>query len=276
MSFGRLLSLAKRRISLIGLLAFGWTPTSSANCLDAVPSLQASSVRASSEWREFNAQGEELVLETGTLTGPEITAAYRCDRWHLGARIAELDGQRIYDGQTTSGRPVQSQAAIKQRQADVHAMFAFSDSWRLGGRMSKQIVWRDIAPASGALGYPERFDWTMLSAGMQWQSTLGPGQLSFTSWAGKQLSSSLLITLPGRDQATLKLGAVKQLEFVASWRTRLISAWYFQAEIGYRRLEMTQGDTSIIRRGGVPVGVAYQPKSVMTERPIAIQIGYEF
>jgi len=86
----------------------------------------------------------------------------------------------------------------------------------------------------------------------------------------------MAITLPGRDQAKLKLGALQQLELVASWRTRFASAWYFQADIGYRRLEMEQGDTSVIRRSGVPVGVAYQPKSVMTERPIAIQIGYEF
>jgi len=278
-TFGWLINLACRRanlLRLLGLLAMAWSAVASANCVDAAPSLQAGGVRINSVWREFNPQGEELVRESGTLTGSEITAAYRCDRWHLGARLSDLDGVRHYDGQTSSGRPVLSQSAIRQRQADLQAMFALSDSWRLGGRVTRQLLWRDIASASGASGYPERFDWSLLSAGAQWHSNFGTGQLSLASWAGKQLSSRMAITLPGRDQATLKLGALAQLEFIASWRTRVRSAWFFQADLGYRRLEIGQGEPSIIRRSGVPVGVASQPKSVMTERPIAIHLGYDF
>lgn len=276
MKTGRSVSLVHARISLLSLLTSAWSGVSAANCVDVASSLQAGSVRATSEWREFNTAGQALVRESGTLEGIALAAAYRCDRWHLALQFSELEGNRKYDGQTTTGRSVLSQSAIRQRQGHLQAMFALTDSWSLGGRLVKQTLWRDIASADGASGYPERFDWTLLSAGAQWQSKLGPGQFTLEAWAGKDLQSSMRLTLPGRDQAALKLGAIEQLELAAGWRTQLSPAWHVQADIGYRRVSIEHGVTAVIRRGGIPSGVAYQPRTTLIERLIAIRMGYEF
>lgn len=276
MKIGRSVSLVFARISLLSLLTFAWPGVLVAGCVDATSSLQAASVRAASEWREFNTTGQVLVRESGTLEGIALAAAYRCNRWHLGIQFSELEGKRNYDGRTTTGRPVVSQSAVRQREGHLQALFALTDSWSLGGRLAKQRLWRDIASANGASGYPEQFDWTLLSAGAQWQSKMGPGQFTLGAWAGKDLQSNMLLTLPGRDQAALKLGAIELLELAAGWRIQLTPAWHLRADIGYRRISMEQGVTAVIRRGGTASGIAYQPQTTLADRPIAIRMGYEF
>jgi len=121
---GRPISLVNARICLLSLLTIAWSGASTASCVDAASSVQAGSVRAASDWREFNTAGKELARESGTLEGIALAAAYSCDRWHLGTQFSELEGNRNYDGQTTNGRPVISQSAIRQRQGHLQAMLS--------------------------------------------------------------------------------------------------------------------------------------------------------
>jgi hypothetical protein len=88
--------------------------------------------------------------------------------------------------------------------------------------------------------------------------------------------ATMELTLPGRDQATLKLGSMNQTEFVALWRTPIGSSLYLEAEVQYRRTAMGQGENSVIERGGMPVGLAHQPTTVMVDVPVAVRLGYEF
>ena len=264
------------KTGLPGLLAAAFSCAAAANCIDATASGQVAKVSNASEWTEFNGSGRKLVGEAGTLDGIEISGQVRCGIWNLAAQISQLDGSRRYDGQTTTGVPVTSQSAVRQRQGQLQATFNITEAWQLGGRWSSQTLWRDIASAGGASGYPERFDWTLLSLGAQWRAGLGPGQLALAAWTGWQLQSRMVLTLPGRDQATLALGSISQIDLMAGWRTQLSPAWHVQADIGYRRIDMGQGANSVITRGGLPVGVAYQPRTIMVDRPLAIRIGYEF
>lgn len=102
--------------------------------------------------------------------------------------------------------------------------------------MSHLTTWRDIASAGAAAGYPERFDWTRLEAGAQWQTGLGPGQLQLAAWAGAPLQSDLTLALPGRDPTRLSLGPIRQLELSAGWRGPLRPGWELQADIAYLAL----------------------------------------
>jgi hypothetical protein len=247
-----------------------------ADCVNPSTSWQAAHVNTPSNWRELDAAGRKLVHESGTLHGVEVSVGLRCGDWNWQAQLSQLEGSRLYDGQTSAGVPVVSRSAIRQRQGHLQASVNLTDAWQLGTRLSGQRLWRDIASAGGASGYPERYDWTLLSMGAQWQTALGPGQLSLAVWAGTQLTSDLVVNLPGRDSASLPLGSIKQVELAAGWRTQLSPAWHVQVDVGYRRTDMAQGADGVIRRSGVAVGMAHQPQTSMVDRPTAIRLGYTF
>lgn len=265
-----------KKAGFIGLMAVAFSCASAAFCVDSTGHWQLANVSSRSEWNEFNAVGRILVHESGPLIGAALSAAYDCDKWHYLAGITQLNGTRIYDGKTNNGAPAISQSTIQQRFFQVQAIRKITDTWKLGTRLSNQTLWREIASIDSAAGYPERFDWTLLSLGAQWHSELGPGQLTIQAWSGKQLQSRMVLTLPGRDQTSLALSSMSQIELAAGWRMQLNPAWHLQADIGYRHSEMAQGSPTVITRGGSPTGVAYQPKTVMLDRPISIQIGFEF
>lgn len=229
-----------------------------------------------SDWREFDQGGRQLVHESGRLRGQAATVAYRCDQWYLSGQASLQTGTRQYDGQTSDGVVAFSQSAVRNRKGQIQAMLAISDDWRMGARLLNQVVGRDIASLSNAAGYPERYEWTLLSLGSQWQAGLGPGQLTLAAWAGTALSSNLRLSLPGRDEAALDLGSIRQAELLIGWRTKLSQAWHIQADIAYTRMEIGRGEDSIITRSGLATGVAHQPRAVMASLPMSIRIGSDF
>jgi hypothetical protein len=247
-----------------------------AACTDSGITLQVAYLSDRSDWYEFDVSGRQLVHESGTLTGSELAAAYQCDRWQLAAQITTPSGLRLYDGQTNTGSPVVSHSDIQQQLGQFQASFSLTPQWQIGSRWTYQSMARDIASAGGASGYPERFEWNLLSVGAQWQADVGPGQLTVAAWLGQQVQSSMHITLPGRDPTVLPLGPIRQVDWTAGWRMPLSQAWHVQADVGYRRTEIGEGAETIITRNGVPVGVAHQPRSVLVSRPISIRLGYAF
>ncbi len=260
----------------LGFLAAALSSAAAANCSERSIAWQAAYVSNLSDWQEFDATGHKLVHESGTLQGAELSAGFRCGGWNFQGQLSQLDGIRLYDGQTSTGTPVMSQSALRQLQGHLQTSYNVSDAWLLGVRFSGQTTWRDIASAGGASGYPERFDWTLLSFGTQWKTALGSGQLTLAGWAGTQLTSSMTLNLPGRDQALLQLGPIRQVELALGWRMPLSPSWSLQADVRYRRTDIDQGADVVIKRNGVPVGVAHQPRTSMVDVPLAIRIGYEF
>jgi hypothetical protein len=256
----------------------GWMVALScaAACTDSATTLQVAPLSDRSHWYEFDVLGRQLVHESGTLIGPELALTYQCDRWQLAAQIVESGGSRLYDGHTNTGVPVVSHSDIQQQLGQLQTSFSLTRQWQIGGRWSYQSMARDIASAGGASGYPERFEWSLLSVGAQWQANVGPGQLSVAAWMGQQVQSRMQITLPGRDTTFLPLGQIRYAELSAGWRMPLSQAWYVQADVGYRRTEIGEGAEIIITRSGVPVGVAHQPRSVLVSQPLSIRLGYTF
>jgi hypothetical protein len=261
---------------LLGLAATATSAVAASNCPNQPFSLQATYVNNGSDWREFDTKGGELVHESGTLQGPQVTVALSCWGWNFQAQLSQLDGDRDYDGQTSSGTAILSQSALHQLHRQVQTTVNATDAWSLGLRLSNQVTWRDIASAGGASGYPERFEWTLLSLGSQWRFPVGPGQLTLAAWAGKQLNSSMTLHLPGRDQTALALGTVSQIELQIGWRIPLSTDWGLQADASYRRTDIGQGADAVVTRNGRPTGIAHQPQSRTVDVPISIRIDYKF
>lgn len=269
------------RFNWVKLVLLGWgaaatTVAAASNCAERSISWQAAYVSNWSDWQEFDTSGKRLVHESGALQGAELSAALNCGDWNFQALLSQLEGSRVYDGQTSSGTAVTSQSALHQLQGHLQTSLNITDALSLGLRLSGQTTSRDIASAGGASGYPERFDWTLLSIGSQFKTALGPGQMSLEAWAGSQLTSSMLLSLPGRDQATLQLGSIRQLELALGWRVPLSPAWSFQADARYRRTDIDQGADVVIMRNNIPVGVAHQPRTQTADLPIAIRVDYKF
>lgn len=264
------------RVVLLGWSIALTTVAAASTCADQSISWQAAHVNNLSDWQEFDAIGRKLVHESGTLQGAEMSAGFKCGDWIFEAELTQLDGTRLYDGQTSSGNPVTSQSALRQSKGHLKTSLNVNDAWQLGVRLSGQTTWRDIASAGGASGYPERFDWTLLSLGSQWTTVLGPGQITLAAWVGTQLTSSMTLNLPGRDQAILQLGTIRQVELAAGWSMPLSLAWSLQAEARYRLTDIDHGANVVITRNGVPVGIAHQPRTSVVDIPLAIRINYEF
>jgi len=239
-------------------------------------SLQAARVSDLSEWDEFDAAGRRLVHESGTLQGMELSADLRCTDWYVQAQISQLDGPRLYDGQTSTGVPAVSQSAISVLQGHWQAGLHVSEAWSVGVRLSGKTLWRDIASTASASGYPERYDWTLLSLGAQWRAALGPSQFNLSAWSGSQLQSSMWVNLPGLDPAFLPMGSINQLELAGAWGIRLSREWTLQVDMRRIRTDIGQGADVVVTRGGSPAGVAHQPRTNMTDTLLAVRVGYEF
>ena len=257
-------------------LAVTTASASAALCADRSIRLQAGVVGSSSDWQEYDSRGKRLVHESGTLLGPQLSAALQCSDWEFEGAWAQLDGTRAYDGQTNSGTPVVSQSTLRQSLGHFRASYSLTDAWQFGARVSGQTTWRDIASAGGASGYPERFDWVILSVGGQWTAPLAGGRLALGAWAGSQLNSSMTLQLPGRDPSSLALGPIQQYELSLGWNVPLSQGWSIQTYMRYLATDIGQGAEAIIYRNGVPVGVARQPHTTTVDIPIGFRLGYVF
>lgn len=262
--------------ALVSCVSTTAASNAAAMCSERSTILQAAYVSSQSDWQEFDAAGKRIVHESGSLGGTELSAGITCGRWNFQALLTELRGDRAYEGQTSTATPVTTQSAIRQTRGQVQAGLHLGEPWLLGVRWTGQTGWRDIASAGNATGYPERFDWTLLSLGTQWKRAIGTGQLTLSAWAGRQLTSSMELNLPGRDQAMLALGPIRQRELSIAWLQPLDHGWSLQVDASHRRTDIGVGDSALIRRNGLPVGVAYQPQSRAVDTPLAIRIAYSF
>lgn len=264
------------RVAVLGLAVTATTVAAASSCADQSISWQTGYVSNLSDWQEFDTVGRKLVHESGPLQGGEVSASFQCNDWTFQAELTQLVGTRMYDGQTTTGTSAISRSALRQSKGHLQTSLNLIDDWQLAVRLAGQTTWREIASTDGAAGYPERFDWTLLSIGSQWKTSLGPGEMTLAAWAGSQLSSSMALNLPGRDQAMLQLGPIKQVELVVGWSMALSPTWRLQSDARYRRTDIGQGADVVITRNGAPAGVAHQPQTSMVDVPLAVRISCQF
>ena len=260
----------------VGLWVVGIAVAKAAPSQESGFSLTGAPMNAASQWREFNVANQMLVHESGSLKGVSIGVSYQCSPWQIEMQVAALQGQRVYQGQTNGGRAAMSQSSIRHHERKLQTLYEWRPGWLIGGMLTQKTLWRDIASASGAEGYPERFAWTSLSMGLQWQPRLGSGQLALTAWAGQALDANLRVSLPGKDTTALTLGTSRHMALAANWRTRISPQWHLGAGMDYSHTNMGQGPTGIVRRNGLPAGVAHQPKTHFTDSWITLRLEYTY
>jgi hypothetical protein len=229
------------------------------------PSLGALTGVERSQWEEFDAQGRSLVRERGTLNVAGLQASGHCGTGDWTAQWTRSQGQRAYDGVTTTQLPLQTQSQLRAQALTLAAWLPLSQGWAVGSQFGYREVAREIASQGPVLGYPERFTYLQLALGARYQAALGERvHLTASGWLGGGPGGRVRVDLPRADPVTLSLGSHRLLELSLQLgggpAARL--GWSWQAGVAYRCELTGAGTPEVIVRNGVPVGVAQQPRFV--------------
>lgn len=214
-----------------------------------------------SRWEETGATGRRLVKETGTLRGPALALGARCDGFDGLVRVTQARGSRDYEGLTSSQVPARTRTDIGQWAAELQGFVPLGAAWAGAGRAGLRGVDREIASVGRVQGYAERFSNAELAAGARYATEQGaPVQWTAIGWLGAGPPGRLELQLPGGDEAELRLGASRSVEFELQAQGKALapgSSW--QARLTYRRERWEAGESQVITRQGVPVAAAMQP-----------------
>jgi hypothetical protein len=166
---------------------------------------QADTVLSQSQWQEQSAQGVRLLDERGLLPGLRLQvgpAASAAQTWSL--HLEAQAGTRDYNGQSSRGRPVQTDVGVQALSLGLAVQQPLTPSLALTGDLSPTWLRRHLHGVAGAAGYTEHWQWTLAMLGLQWQAAWGPGQLRVQAELGLPLVPQLHVQLPGLDPLTLR------------------------------------------------------------------------
>ena len=238
--------------------------------------LRAALVTEDSSWEEFSSAGARLLKESGRLQGADVALGWHCGVWTVEAGMGYAGGTRNYDGRTNTGTPLQTASAIARWTSWMQGSYEVLPSWRVGARLSGVSLARELASTPNVSGYPEYYEWRMLSVGGQLRKDTPVGRLGVSLWWGQTTYSSMRVQLPGRDVAWLELGRIEQGTLELDWRRDFGPKWSASLRLGIRWTDIGQGKPGIIRTNGVATGTAYQPRVSMTEVPLSASVNYRF
>lgn len=232
-----------------------------------------------SQWEESNANGVSLVRERGTLTSAGLQAAVRCSELDWTAQWTHSQGQRAYDGVTTTQAPLQTHSQLRAQALVLAAWLPLRQGWSLGSRLGYRQIQRNIASSGNVLGYPERFRYFQAALGARYQAVFGERlRLTASGWLGGGPGGHVAVDLPRADPLTLPLGASTLLELglqLDGGQARL-PGWAWQLGVTYRREQTRAGAPQLLTRNGVPVGVALQPAIVQQHLGSTVTLMYRF
>lgn len=248
------------------LVACAWGlagPAMAADC--SAPVLGALVGAERSQWQEFNAQGRSLLREEGTLRTVGLQLAGRCRAVEWSARWTLGQGQRDYDGRTSTGALFQTRSHLQAQHLALQGWLPVHTHWSVGAQLGYRHIERDIASKGGVLGYPERFGYWQVALGARYQVALGEQlQLAVTGWAGGGPGGRVQVDLPRADPATLALGTSRllavELELGSPAAVRAQPGWSWQLGVAYRHERIGAGSPKALVRNGLPAGSALQPR----------------
>lgn len=232
-----------------------------------------------SRWEELDAQGKSLVRERGTLKFAGLQASGRCGALDWTAQWTRSQGERNYDGMTTTQAPLQTQSQLRIQALILAAWLPVTQGWAVGAQLGHRQIQRDIASKGIVLGYPERFDYLQAALGVRHQAALADGlRLTSSGWIGAGPGGRVRVDLPRADPVTLPLGRNRllALSLQLDGGETVQFGWSWQAGVGYRREQISAGTPEVIGRNGVTVGAALQPRVVQQHLSTTAMLTYHF
>lgn len=219
---------------------------------------------ARSHWQEFDAHGNSLLRERGTLRTAGLRLAGYCENAEWLASWELSQGSRDYDGVTNTQTPLQTTTQLRMHRIALEGWLPVHGSWALGTQLAWRDTARDIAGVGAVRGYPERYRYGQVAAGARYRVALHEHwQLSATAWLGGGPRGHVRLQLPGLDAARLPLGshrmAALSLELDGGAAAGE-SGWSTHAALALRHERTGAGARRLITRAGLPAATAQQPR----------------
>ncbi len=262
---------------MAGVLLAGLSGAAASAC--DTPAVAALAGVERSHWEEFDAQGASLVRERGTLNVAGLQAVGRCGEVDWAAQWSRSQGQRSYDGVTTTQVPLQTHSQLRAQALSVAAWLPLGEGWAAGSQLGYRQIQRDIAGTGRVLGYPERFDYLQAALGVRYRAALGERvRLTASGWLGGGPGGRVRVDLPRADPVTLPLGSSRLLavSLQLDGGEQLEAGWSWQAGVAYRREQTGAGAARALSRNGVSVGAALQPRIVQQHLGATASVAYRF
>jgi len=232
-----------------------------------------------SRWEEFDAQGKSLVRERGTLKLAGLQASGHCGTIDWTAQWTRSQGPRSYDGFTTRQVPLETRSQLRATALNLAAWLPVTPGWAIGAQLGHRQIDRDIATSGNVLGYPEQFEYLHAALGARYQAALGQRLgLTVSGWLGAGPAGRVRVDLPRADPVTLALGSSRllALSLQLDGGETVQTGWSWQASLNYRREQAGAGTPEALRRNGVTVGAAMQPRVVQQHLGTAANLTYRF
>ena len=233
-----------------------------------------------SRWQEFNAQGGQLVDETGLLYRTGLQLEGDCAGLQWAAQWSHARGTRDYDGVSNTNQPIQTTSRLRSQQVQLQAWMPVIERWAVGARVGWTRSDRDLDSVGNVRGYPEQFRSIQAALGGRYTlADLGGLRWTVSGWLGGGPGGTLHLHLPNVDAARLRLGRSQRAELGVQvessdavdrtgWSWRL--GWQLQQE------QMRAGRSQAITRNGLLVGSAAQPKTRQTQMGLDAALRYRF
>jgi hypothetical protein len=232
-----------------------------------------------SEWQERDSGGARLVSERGDLPGLWLRARRDVSwsdrlRGAVSVRASFWRGERDYDGQTSRGQLVATTTSVRQSDAHIEAELALTGTLAATASLAPTQVHRDLRATAQALGYPERWRWTLAMAGLRWRPRHANGDVVLHAAWGRPLDAQITVWLPERDRMRLRPAAGDAWHVELEWRHRMpggagIDQWLALTG-GWRRLDFGASAPATVTSGGVVVGAAAQPATRLQDRQLGL------
>ncbi|MDH4451007.1 MAG: hypothetical protein QE265_10510 [Rhodoferax sp.] len=225
---------------------------------------------------EYAANGNAIVHEHGRLPGAAVQLFVECDRWTFGLETSSNHGNTGYAGQTSFGAPLSTVSRIADKVTTGSLYWRATDSIKVGTELVYRNTVREIIDTASVAGYPEQYDRTLVRIGSHWNTANALGAWTLAGSVSLYGEQSMRLTLPGKDSTTLTFSQPRQWAMAIQWRTDFTPQWFLTASYQYVVTEIEQSPQHIVTSNGYPVGVAYQPKSTVVDRPFTLSVGMRF
>lgn len=248
-----------------------------------MPALAIEAAAVHSRWREFDAKGQALLLERGTLWRRGFGVTSDCLGGETVLAWRRTSGSRSYDGLSSVGASIQTRSRLQADEWQLSQRLPISGPWSVAARLSSHRLNRDLAGVGAVQGYPESYSYWQAALGARFETPLATTTrtgllLVANAWLGGGPAGRLDLRLPSADPIRLALGRSRTAELALRLRTATPAslAWHWDVGFEQRSTLMAAGPPGALMRNGALVGGAAQPRTRQGELALAGSVSLPF
>jgi hypothetical protein len=218
------------------------------------------------QFEEFDRQDRRLVKEAGWLPGLEGSLGVRQQAVSLAVDVGYYAGDVDYDGQTSSGVPIDSSTDQRIFEASINA--ACELPLGLPPRVSVYAGggyrhWdRDIDSVGAVSGLDETYQWWRAETGVKLQLARGANAWELEAGLTRTLNPQVDVDFGAAfDAVTLDLGERWGWRTAASWSHRVSPQLAAGLEVFYASWDLGQSSVETLTSNGATAGSVFQPRS---------------